>query len=130
MNVMAQADQFEIKCIDWDGSSLGGNNERPLTVYKMMINQYWVWFVGQEIYNSNGCDFKVQISCFGIRRKSDAGSRLKGLRRKFDKSNQETIKQRLQLFFLGPEPKPFPPFKLPKAKCVGVVFEDSWILDN
>lgn len=114
--------------IVYDGTVVAGANDDPLRVYQIKIDSDLVWFIGDEIFEPNGNDFKISVSSFGLKSKDFAGSTGDQFRAPFQASLAARIEERLRSYFTGNEDKRYFPFTHPKAKCIGTIFSKDWIL--
>jgi hypothetical protein len=119
-NIMSSAE------IEYDGSNRDG-----IQLYLVRTTKGEFWFeAGLEFVNDY--DFWVIISTFGLIRRTAAGSTAPSNRRTFTPAEAATAQAQLEALFQGPADIPGRHYRFinPKAKCLGVRFEPSWIAIN
>ncbi len=127
---MGKAEQdFKNASIRFD-SYVPGPNESGVRVFSIEGSKGITFFEVKFEFAENGNDFWVVISNFGIPSVSAAGSGPGIVQRKFNDTEAESARERLEEYFNGPEEKRFGPFGSSRATFLGVKYESGWINDN
>ena len=102
--------------------------EQPVKLFSFVIDNEEFYFECRCRFEKNGNDFRVLIRNFGIRETSLAGSTTPTVQKSFNKIEANNIKLAIENYFLTTPPNNIPPFSMKNAKCIGVEFQDYWIV--
>jgi hypothetical protein len=127
MNETSHDDIFAGAHIRPDGNT-GAWDDSRRAVTRMEIPNHVYWFTPEYRFDENGYDFRVVIHFFGFIMRSAAGTKTGEGREAFTASHAASAKRRIIEYYSGPEDKIVFPFDRPKARFLGVIFDDGWIL--
>jgi hypothetical protein len=108
-------------------ASVRGPEDTGIDVFRLSSNKDSVLFEMRYAFAENGNDFWVVISNFGIPSADAAGSRTPLMQSKFNASEAQSAKKRIEEYFSGTERKNFMPFCIAKARYLETKFVDGWI---
>jgi hypothetical protein len=123
---MADVEQiFSRVPVRFDGCERG-SDEVGIFVFEIKTATGPLWFEVDYEFASNGNDFHIVVSNFGLLRKSLAGSRIPSHRREFTSREIESATDRIRDYFSDSEEKDFFPFNTGKGRFIGVRFTPGW----